>query len=685
MPLPRPTHQSGVRLVRTATQPKTTRPAGGSRREPVKPRALSTRLQRQLDAMPDRIDLRDWLYRPSLNPLPNRLVNCARVPIILDQRADGACTGFALAAVIQYHRAAKGLKSVEVSPRMIYEMARRYDQWPGESYDGSSARGAMKGWMAHGVCSRRAWPDHFHGPQHLTEDRAIEGRLVPGGAYYRVIHRNVRDMHAALADVGIVYASLMVHEGWLDPSGRTHRVDSHWRLPVIERKGRAESGHAIAFVGYSDEGLIVQNSWGENWGEGGFALLPYEDYLIHATDVWVAQVGVPVSVDLWLRENAADTTAGAQRAAATIPLSEVRPYIVNVGNNGRLSDSGAYWTTEDDLRRLFRETIPGASETWSAKRIMLYLHGGLNDETEVAKRVIAFRDVFLANQVYPLHIMWESGARETIRSIVQDFVSDADERAGNWLANFRDHLVEAKDRTFELTVSRPGTALWSEMKENARLASERREPAGGLELLVKHAREALELLPPSERRQWELHVVAHSAGSIFVAHALRHLITLGLSFKSVSFLAPAITVVDFKRLMMPAIHDRACPVPTLFLLSDQGELDDDVGPYGKSLLFLVSNAFEGMRGTPLLGMQRYLTKVERGPEPDAELASLFRVSDDESRAVVVAGRDTTKPGSASQSDSHGGFDNDVLTMNSLLFRMLAKEPSRPFETRDLQF
>lgn len=45
-----------------------------------------------------------------------------------------------------------------VSPRMFYEMARRYDEWPGENYSGSSARGAMKGWHKHGVCEEKLWP-----------------------------------------------------------------------------------------------------------------------------------------------------------------------------------------------------------------------------------------------------------------------------------------------------------------------------------------------------------------------------------------------------------------------------------------------------------------------------------------------------------------------------------------------
>ena len=42
------------------------------------------------------------------------------------------------------------------------------------------------------------------------------------------------------------------------------------------------------------------------------------------------------------------------------------------------------------------------------------------------------------------------------------------------------------------------------------------------------------------------------------------------------------------------------------MLSDEYEEDDSVGPYGKSLLHLVSNAFEGSRATPLLGIRKHL-------------------------------------------------------------------------------
>ena len=37
-------------------------------------------------------------------------------------------------------------------------------------------------------------------------------------------------------------------------------------------------GHAVACVGYNNEGLILKNSWGYEWGNGGYTKLPYSDF-----------------------------------------------------------------------------------------------------------------------------------------------------------------------------------------------------------------------------------------------------------------------------------------------------------------------------------------------------------------------------------------------------------------------
>jgi len=251
---------------------------------------------RKLDAMPDRIDVRDWPYQPTLQALPPELICIGEVPAILDQGSEGACTGFGLAAVINHQLAKSGVKRF-VSPRMLYEMARKYDEWPGERYEGSSARGAMIGWVRHGVCTDKLWPKDVKGSKELTPERAQEARLTPGGAFYRVTHTQVRDVHAALFELGAVYMTIMVHDGWDKPGPDTVPISYmskgkkiKAKLPVIPRHSHAPDGHAVAIVGYTADGFLIQNSWGEDWGYQGFALLPYEDFMIHATDVWAAQV-----------------------------------------------------------------------------------------------------------------------------------------------------------------------------------------------------------------------------------------------------------------------------------------------------------------------------------------------------------------------------------------------------------
>jgi hypothetical protein len=76
------------------------------------------------------------------------------------------------------------------------------------------------------------------------------------------------------------------------------------------------------------------------------------------------------------------------------------------------------------------------------------------------------------------------------------------------------------------------------------------------------------------------------------------------------------------------------------------------------------------------------------------LHELFSRSVDGHPSLVIAGanaRDNGRldPFSQSRSDSHGGFDNDPETMNSVLMRILGREliaeKDRVFSVRDLQY
>lgn len=123
---------------------------------------LTAKKGRVLNARRDSIDFRDRMYQPTLVEVPAYRsldeYRKVRVPI-LDQGQEGACTGFGLATVVNYllRTRTHDPGDIAASADMLYRLARRYDEWPGENYEGSSARGAMKGWHKHGVCTTATW------------------------------------------------------------------------------------------------------------------------------------------------------------------------------------------------------------------------------------------------------------------------------------------------------------------------------------------------------------------------------------------------------------------------------------------------------------------------------------------------------------------------------------------------
>jgi len=202
---------------------------------------------------------------------------------VVPQTGGSTRTGFGLATVANYLASTRKVvpDREEASPHMLYEMAKRYDEWPGEDYEGSSARGAMKGWHKHGICSRKLWPDRIHGNgQSLTDDRARDALRRPLGAYFRVNHKDLVAMHSAIAEVGILYATATVHTGW-------SKVKLDGLIPTEDDE---IGSHAFAIVGYDQQGFYIQNSWGHDWGAEGFALITYDDWLSNGADVWVARL-----------------------------------------------------------------------------------------------------------------------------------------------------------------------------------------------------------------------------------------------------------------------------------------------------------------------------------------------------------------------------------------------------------
>ena len=216
----------------------------------------------KLNIVPDKVDLRDRPYLPVLHaPPPPWMEPKLKLPV-LDQQDTNACTGFALVSIVHFLlRRHRDPQMPPMSPFMLYSMARRYDEFPGATEDtGSSLRGAMKGWYKHGVCRLDLWgrmgmPRPAQTPE---QDWWLDAAQRPLGAYYRVDTRSVTDMHVALHDVGIIYASALCHRGWLKGAGVKVQSQIQGDQVRVSAKAKDDLQAVMRAVKEKDFGLALQ-------------------------------------------------------------------------------------------------------------------------------------------------------------------------------------------------------------------------------------------------------------------------------------------------------------------------------------------------------------------------------------------------------------------------------------------
>jgi len=602
----------------------------------------------KLTAIADTPDFRDLIYRPALIKLDDEIERPEDLDI-LDQKTEGACTGFGLAAVINLLRD-RSKRPGHVSPRMLYEMAKHHDEWRGFKYEGSSCRGAIQGWYNMGVCLDDSWKYVDGKPEYLTIDRAKEARKMTLGAYYRLGSR-ISDFHAALNEAGAIYCSANVHGGWQRPARKGE-------VRYIKPRDDTDGGHAFAIVGYNKDGFWVQNSWGKRWGDNGTALWLYEDWQTNISDAWVLRQALSTP-QVWHlpQEGSSDANRAEGLFKESPARAEIAGHFVHI-DDGNFHTDGRYWSTVEDVR----ETATLVANSTDYDHLLLYAHGGLNSVKASARRIATMKETFKSNGIYPYHFMYDTGLLEEIKDVLLGSSKQVESRAGG-LADWTDKLIESTSQT-------PGRAIWRQMKKGAKRPF--KDGRAGLSVLD----EFLQAFANSGKLK-NIHIVGHSTGCILHAYLAAALTTLapGIRISSASLLAPAATTDLYRSHYRPLLKAKksagGIDRMDIYNLSGKLELDDNVGKvYRKSLLYLVSRSFEEKPlPSGLLGMHKYSKNL-------ASSVSNLNIYYSKGR---VSGASHTK------SESHGGFDNDPKTMNSVLRRVLRRAPTRLFTKKSLKY
>lgn len=690
-----------------------------------------------LDVRKDRLDLRDREYRPILKSLPKSypdnknieaIVSCyMETGMILDQGDEGKCTGYALATVINYLLWRDNLKDryldfvacpadfaiKKVSEQMLFNLARIYDEWDGEDYEGSSCRGAMKGWNRHGVCEQSCWTIRQDRPNSGWDREAKERPL---GAYYRVDTHSISDMQSAICEVGALYVSATIHDGWWRLKEYSGTLAN---IPIIEYEEFPQGGHAFVIVGYTRQGFIVQNSWGKSWGSSGFAILSYNDWLEHGMDAWVAVMGVPIEIEsvphsfsslsLANRENEMVEGTAIMRKAlsysyknrnlAPISEDEAYQYTLILNRYGRAKHTIIYTCSLDKSIGIvcYDNIAKWAESSPKNRKVIIYALGGFCNEKDSISKIRVIAPYFLENGIYPIFLIWQTSSIEAIKKSIDDFCRDMKIESGVDIEVEKSKSNrEALDRAIEEHCQKISTrSIWTEVKEKSLRANLARieelsvgkdNKQGVLHILT----DSFEKLQKRYKEDFEIHAIAHSIGSQLVATSwLEELKRRDMKLKSLHLLSPTLSLEDSNRYIIGAVEGSiiAKDEVHIYLLDKEMELSGSISEYRKSLLYLISRSLEKTHKTPLLGLEESWDTDNRYEEDgvfntrqleDIRVWQNFAFDPDNViSSIQVMGKERSLHRCSIDSDfiklSHDNFDSSIYILESVLKSILGRE------------
>ncbi len=233
--------------------------------------------------IPDRPDHRDYLYSaiaPKVK-LPPKIDLRNEDSPIENQGHLGSCTANALAGHLQFLERISGQSYQDLSRLFIYYNERalegtiRFDS-------GAMIRDGIKVLAKLGVCPELTWPydisQFTKKPTTLCYKQGLKRRIT---SYHRL--QTLDELLNCLAEGFPFVFGFTVYESF-----ETLKVAQTGIVPIPRKSERALGGHAVMAAGFDQKQkrLIVRNSWGEQWGMGGYFTMPYAYIETLASDFW---------------------------------------------------------------------------------------------------------------------------------------------------------------------------------------------------------------------------------------------------------------------------------------------------------------------------------------------------------------------------------------------------------------
>ena len=225
------------------------------------------------------------LFRSASDPfiaIESDLRQTGNLPPVYEQGELGSCTGNAIAAAIQYASKAQSKPNVIPSRLFIYYNERLLEGTV-DVDAGAEIRDGIKSVAKEGVCAETVWPYDISKFTKKPSDKAYkEAQTGIIKQYSRVPVSQAHIQSVLSHKIPIVFGCSLYE------SFNSEEVAKTGMVPMPREDEKYVGGHCMLLVGYTKTHFIVQNSWGSEWGDGGYCYMPIP-YLINtylADDFW---------------------------------------------------------------------------------------------------------------------------------------------------------------------------------------------------------------------------------------------------------------------------------------------------------------------------------------------------------------------------------------------------------------
>jgi C1A family cysteine protease len=154
---------------------------------------------------------------------------------------------------------------------------------------GAMIRDGIKSVARQGAPHETLWPYVLNQFRKKPSKAAYADARKHQAVLYQRVQQDLSQMRGCLAAGFPFVFGFTVYTSF-----ESDRVASSGNVPMPTLKEKEIGGHAVLAVGYDNprRRFIVRNSWGANWGLGGYFTMPY-DYLLDenlSDDFWTIKL-----------------------------------------------------------------------------------------------------------------------------------------------------------------------------------------------------------------------------------------------------------------------------------------------------------------------------------------------------------------------------------------------------------